>query len=410
MEEKKKAYAYWLNSIPGIGSRTIQDLLYFIGDYEEIYASSQERLSCFLKKKQLDLFEEYRRNRMPEAEYQEFLKQNILFLTKEEELFPEKLKEIQDPPQALFVKGRVPSSEVLSVAVVGARECSNYGSYIGSELGRNLALAGFQVISGMARGIDGICQQAALSAGGTSFGVLGCGVDICYPAQNRSLYERLLLDGGVLSPYLPGTLPRPELFPPRNRIVSALADVVVVVEARKRSGTFITVDMALEQGKEVYAVPGRITDGLSDGCNYLIKQGAGVILGIDEFIEELKMQFASRCSYLKDRDEETKKSGRTEKEGNAKAQKNVKRLRTEQTAPGKTAENKAATGAELIEKALDMNPKSVEQIRRDIRESLSYQETLTQLVQLVLRGRAVQVSTGYFAALQVYHGKPGKAD
>ncbi len=389
MEEKKKAYAYWLNSIPGIGSKTIQELLDSIGDYEEIYASSEERLGCFLKKKQLELLEEYQRSRIPEEEYEKLLKQNILFFTKEEEQFPKKLKEIPDPPQAIFVKGKVPSSDILSVAVVGARECSNYGSYIGSELGRRLALAGFQVISGMARGIDGICQQAALAAKGASFGVLGCGVDICYPAQNRALYERLLINGGVLSCYLPGTLPRPELFPPRNRIVSALADVVVVVEARKRSGTFITVDMALEQGKEVYAVPGRITDGLSDGCNYLIKQGAGVILEIDEFIEELKMQFALRCTFRKDR----KEAGKIQKPLQASSGR----------IPERMPEKEADTIDDFIEeervaKALDMNPKSVEQIRRDIRESLSYQETLTQLVQLVLKGRAVQVSTGYFAA------------
>ena len=146
--------------------------------------------------------------------------------------------------------------------------------------------AGIQVISGMARGIDGISQQAALSAGGTSYGVLGCGVDICYPAQNRRLYEELLEKGGLLSTYTPGTKPLPQYFPPRNRIVSGLSDALIVIEARQKSGTLITVDMALEQGRDVYVVPGRITDRLSDGCNHLLTQGAGVFLSPESFAED----------------------------------------------------------------------------------------------------------------------------
>jgi predicted Rossmann fold nucleotide-binding protein DprA/Smf involved in DNA uptake len=127
----------------------------------------------------------------------------------------------------------------------------------------------------MARGIDGIAQKAALDAGGKSFAVLGCGVDICYPEENRELYERLQQEGGVLSEYSPGVQPVAKLFPPRNRIISGLSDLVLVIEARKKSGTLITVDMALEQGREVYALPGRVSDALSDGCNRLIRQGAG---------------------------------------------------------------------------------------------------------------------------------------
>ena len=139
----------------------------------------------------------------------------------------------------------------------------------------------------MARGVDGIAQNAALAAGGTSFGVLGCGVDICYPQENREVYEALAGRGGLISEYPPGTQPIANFFPMRNRIISALSDALVVVEARKKSGTQITVDMALEQGREVFAVPGRASDRLSDGCNYLISQGAGVAISAEDVLDRL---------------------------------------------------------------------------------------------------------------------------
>ena len=145
-----------------------------------------------------------------------------------------------------------------------------------------------QIISGMARGIDGIGQRAALYAGGYSLGVLGCGVDVCYPRENREVYEQLLVKGGVCSEYPPGMEPRAVLFPPRNRIISGLCDGVLVIEAKGRSGTLITVDMALEQGREVYAVPGRATDALSEGCNRLIRQGAQLVMSPEELLEDLQ--------------------------------------------------------------------------------------------------------------------------
>ena len=186
------------------------------------------------------------RRQEPERIEEELARAGIGFVSVLEEGFPEKLREIPDPPFGIYY---------------------NFGRRIGAR--------GISVISGMARGIDGIAQKAALDAGGRSYAVLGCGVDICYPEENRELYERLQQQGGVLSEYPPGMQPIAKLFPPRNRIISGLSDLVLVIEARKRSGTLITVDMALEQGREVYALPGRVSDALSDGCNRLIRQGAG---------------------------------------------------------------------------------------------------------------------------------------
>lgn len=214
-----------------------------------------------------------------------------------EEDFPEHLRTIPDPPFGLYFMGKKPlfgekSAERKeqcrtepSAAIIGARLASGYGREQARRFSRRLASRGITIISGMARGIDGIAQKAALDVGGKSYAVLGCGVDICYPEENRELYDRLLQEGGIFSEYPPGTYPEARLFPQRNRIISGLSDVVLVIEARRRSGTLITVDMALEQGREVYALPGRVSDSLSDGCNRLIRQGAGAATCPEDILE-----------------------------------------------------------------------------------------------------------------------------
>lgn len=215
------------------------------------------------------------RRQEPERIEEELARAGIGFVSALEEGFPEKLREIPDPPFGIYYKGSMPAENEPAAAIIGARLASGYGREQARRFGRQIGARGISVISGMARGIDGIAQKAALDAGGRSYAVLGCGVDICYPEENRELYERLQQQGGVLSEYPPGMQPIARLFPPRNRIISGLSDLVLVIEARKRSGTLITVDMALEQGREVYALPGRVSDALSDGCNRLIRQGAG---------------------------------------------------------------------------------------------------------------------------------------
>ena len=215
------------------------------------------------------------RRQEPERIEEELAQAGISFVSALEEGFPDKLREIPDPPFGIYYKGKMPGEKEPAAAIIGARLASGYGREQARRFGRQISARGIAVISGMARGIDGIAQKAALDAGGKSYAVLGCGVDICYPEENRELYERLQQQGGVLSEYPPGMQPIAKLFPPRNRIISGLSDLVLVIEARKRSGTLITVDMALEQGREVYALPGRVSDALSDGCNRLIRQGAG---------------------------------------------------------------------------------------------------------------------------------------
>lgn len=208
-------------------------------------------------------------------------------ITKNDREYPELLRQIRSAPRRLYVRGRLPDESLPAVAIIGARSCSSYGQEMAQWFASEMAAAGVQIISGMARGIDGIAQRAALEAGGDSFGILGCGTDICYPAENRELYECLIKKGGLISEHPQGTSPLPMHFPSRNRIISALADCVLVIEAKEKSGTLITVDFALEQGKDVFALPGRLTDALSGGCNRLLRQGAGLVLSPQELLEVL---------------------------------------------------------------------------------------------------------------------------
>ena len=201
--------------------------------------------------------------------------------------FPERLRVIPGAPEKLYYIGKLPD-EGPAAAVVGARSCSAYGRAKARELGRFLAQHGVTVISGLAEGIDGYAHEGALLGNGKTFAVMGCGPDVCYPGSHAGLYEAILeKGGGILSEYPEGTYPAAWRFPARNRIISGLADVVVVVEARRRSGSLITADFALEQGKTVLAFPGRFGDCLSEGTNELIAQGAAIVSSFDAVLEEV---------------------------------------------------------------------------------------------------------------------------
>lgn len=291
MTERDKAYMHWLYQAVGMGCRGTLKRLEQAGTPEEIYGLAvqgrlEEKLSGRYRSK-AEQITAYTAGYDVEAEYAKLAAAGINFVTVKEAEYPKRLAAVPDAPYALYYAGRLPEETQSAVAIIGARNCSEYGRGMARQFGETLAEAGVQIISGMARGIDGIGQQAALRAGGYSLGVLGCGVDICYPPENRPLYEELIAAGGICSEYPPGITPRAVLFPPRNRIISGLCDAVLVIEAKERSGTLITVDMALEQGREVYALPGRATDLLSLGCNRLIRQGAALVTSPQELLREL---------------------------------------------------------------------------------------------------------------------------
>ena len=284
-------YQYWLSNIPGVGCKTIHRLLGQAGSAEEIYFLKKEQLEKLagLSDRQVLAITERKMDWDLEEKYAKLGENGTTFLSYEMDSYPEQLRNIVDAPYSLYVKGKLPDFSKKRVAIVGARMCSDYGKTMAERIAEKLACCGAEVISGMARGIDAYGHIGALKAGGDTFAVLGCGVNVCYPRTNQKLYESILAQGGIISEYPPDTEPIAQLFPARNRIISALSDVVVVVEAKERSGSLITADFALEQGKDIYAVPGRSTDALSQGCNNLIRQGAGILNSVEDFAKDLEL-------------------------------------------------------------------------------------------------------------------------
>ena len=202
--------------------------------------------------------------------------------------YPDKLLRIKDAPERIYVRGKLPDSNKKTVAIVGARNCTDYGSTLAKTIARILSINDVQIISGLAMGIDTQGHIGAIEVERPTFAVLGCGVDICFPSHNSNVYERILdCGGGILAEVEIGTPPIPYNFPLRNRIISGLSDIVIVVEARDKSGSLITTDFALEQGKTIFACPGRVGDSLSRGTNNLIKQGAYILTSADDVLEHL---------------------------------------------------------------------------------------------------------------------------
>ncbi len=225
----------------------------------------------------------------PKGLEEQLMRTKVRFVTILDEEYPAKLREIPDPPYLLYYIGSLPEERLPSVGMIGTRASTVYGRKQAEQFASALAFAGVQIISGMARGIDGVSGRSALLAGGRSFAVLGCGPDICYPEENRDLYEKLQSEegSGILSEYCPGTKPVSALFPLRNRIISGLSDALLVVEAREQSGTMITVERALEQNREVYALPARVTDATSSGCLQLLRQGAMIATKPEDILEDI---------------------------------------------------------------------------------------------------------------------------
>jgi DNA processing protein len=226
--------------------------------------------------------------RFEEAAYSAQLEaKGIRFVGRSSPEFPSLLRAIHDPPVGLFLRG-AGEPELLhrpAVAVVGARSCSPYGAQTARMLGRELAAAGLVVVSGLARGIDGAAHRGALEAGGLTVAVLGCGIDRDYPASHRDLARGVAERGLIVAEYAPGVEPAPWRFPARNRIIAGLSAATVIVEARERSGALITADLALEEGREVFAVPGEITSTLSRGTNAMLRSGAAPLTSAADVLE-----------------------------------------------------------------------------------------------------------------------------
>lgn len=272
-------YWVWLAALPGVGSRVKLRLLEHFSSPEEIYYAQPEELllTGAVDKLQAKLLADKSLTRAEDV-LAACAKAGQFIVTMDDTTYPARLRDIFDPPLLLYGKGSMPIfDDEAAIAVVGTRKCTAYGLDVASQLGYELAKQGALVLSGMAKGIDTAAMKGALRAGGFTAAVLGGGVDVIYPAENRRLYEDVAATGVLLSEYPPGTEPIASHFPVRNRILSGLSLAAVVVEAPERSGALITASTALEQGREVFAVPGPINASDSKGCNALIRDGAGLV-------------------------------------------------------------------------------------------------------------------------------------
>ena len=275
--------------------------------------------------------------------------------------YPQRLGILEDMPDKLYVTGQLPEDGRPALAIVGARNCSYYGKNMAYEYARVLSEAGIQIVSGLARGVDAAAHAGALAGKGNTYGVLGCGVDICYPASSRNLYDTMKSQGGIISELDPGTPPMAYHFPRRNRLISGLADGVLVIEAKEKSGSLITADLALEQGKTVFALPGRAGDLLSEGCNRLIYQGAVPAWKPEIILEEMNWDKKTNI----DQGEEVENKGL-----------------------GLAREDK------LVYSCLDLNPKSVSAIQEETGVSMTV--LMSSLLRLTMEGLAQEVWKNHY--------------
>lgn len=400
--------AWWLAQTPGWGAvklrqltecmgteKQIRDLL-MVCDSPETYLqwiriawgqSDSGMAGEDLRIKPLDvrrLWEHKGSQRKCQEEYCRWKELGIRFVSISDSEYPQRLRQIYDPPYALYVRGNLPQEDRKAAAVIGARACTGYGVQQGRRLARELASQGVQIISGLAYGVDSEGHWGALESGvqGATYAVLGCGVDICYPADHETLTEKILEQGGgLLSEFPMGTSPMPGQFPMRNRIISGLSDCILVIEARKRSGSLITVDQALEQGREVFALPGRVGDSLSEGCLHLIRNGANVLMESGDVISYLypnNKEYGDK--YLK----------------NAKHHNENGECISEKKGLGAAGGRESpSSNRHMVYSALDCTGKTIEDIMS--MTNLPLEEVRAQLLELLLEDQILETVKGYYS-------------
>lgn len=362
---KEEWYEFWLASICGISDAKKRKLREYMKSAKEAYYIEETELKqmLFLTEADKHTIIQAKKNEDLKRQWEHMKSQGIHMVLYCDDSYPKRLKEITDTPYAVYYKGELPRENQISVAMVGARNCTKYGETCAIRFAQRLAECGVQIISGLARGIDGSSQRGALMGNGKTFAVLGCGVDICYPREHIGLYMDILEHGGgILSELPPGSRPFPFHFPRRNRIISGLSDRVLVMEAKEKSGSLITADAALEQGKDVWALPGPIDSELSKGCNRLISQGAGILTSPENLLEDLKIPAVDFCGNQRENHRETKKMLETD-------------------------EN-------MVYSSVGLYPKSVEELLKETK--LPAAELVGLLAALEIKGYIQEISKNYY--------------
>jgi DNA processing protein len=300
--EQEELYWYWLCNVEGVGVSTITKLLSAFGTPQDIYHAGDTALEPYLTAKQLEGYRFSRDMDRIKRELERLRSKQIRFCWRDHPMYPSRLKTLYDAPYGVYLKGILPPPEQRSIAIVGARKSDYYGNEMAVYFARELAKRGMAVISGLAYGVDGYAHRGALEAGGATVGILGCGINICYPKENYKIFQQMEQRGGILSEYGLDVAPRAGFFPLRNRLIAAMSDGILVTQARVKSGSLITVDQGLEQGKDIFAIPGRIGDVLSEGCNRLIRDGAVMVTKVEDILTEWGQPESGECEFLMHRD------------------------------------------------------------------------------------------------------------
>jgi DNA processing protein len=285
---KDLPYFLALSQAPGVGVRRFKVLFEHFKTAQKVWDAPEEILKQLLDKTVFQNFRQFRANIDPRELLEKTQSRGISILALNDNLYPKLLKQIFDPPPVLYVRGQLQEQDSTALAVVGTRRVTTYGKEVTEMLVRDLANYKITIVSGLARGVDALAHRFALENKIRTVAVLGCGVDIIYPAQNKSLAEQIEKNGAIISEYPPGTQPMPGHFPARNRIISGMSLGVLITEADEKSGSLITAASALDQNREVFAVPGPIYSKLSRGPTELIKQGAKLVTKAEDIVDELK--------------------------------------------------------------------------------------------------------------------------
>lgn len=281
-------YLLALSQAPGIGAKRFKVLLEHFKNAREVWSCPDQDLKQILEPTIYKNFSRFRSDIDPNRLLENVLKKDIRVVAISDPNYPKLLKQIYDSPPVLYVRGQLKPEDSKALAVVGTRKVTSYGQQVTRMLVSELASYQLTIVSGLARGVDALAHKFALENGARTVAVLGCGVDIIYPAQNIALAKEIVKNGALISEYPPGTEPMPGFFPARNRIISGMSLGVLITEADEKSGSLITAASALEQNREVFAVPGPIYSKLSQGPTALIKQGAKLVSSASDIIDELK--------------------------------------------------------------------------------------------------------------------------
>lgn len=451
MEDREVLYGF---AFCGIPPRKLVRIWHQVPDTAVLMRLSRKDLVLLgATEHEATLWEDRRRSDSAwRREWESLPDRGVRFCWLSDPAYPERLKDLPDPPFGLLYKGKLPGADAPALAVVGARQATEYGRRIAREAGRILSRRGVQVISGMAFGIDGESHRGALEAmeifpgSAGSFAVFGCGIEVCYPKEHEDLYAQLPVQGGLISELGLFEKPLPIHFPMRNRIIAGLSDGVMVVEARKKSGSFQTVEFALELGRDVLAVPGRLGDPLSTGCHLLIRDGAEIVTDLEEISERFYVQREMPLAKTEPEPAGTKRpkpkpadvirpepirvTARKPADGSGRKQADVPerepqntRIREPVRGPGpgpdtmlrgknrrealpaaaKNPEAGLAREEKLLYHMMDSGPMQEDDLRSG--SAFGPAETAAILLQLEIKGLVRRTDGGYYAQAVTWHGK-----